>query len=178
MMKHSTPTGKKYSIAVRLTGFWNMVICKDFKLKQPAEEDGTNEYPHDGIVGVDASRRIVIEANVVGRDLVGAVKEAQARVAREVLLPTGYYLTWGGQFEIEQQAMRRLAIAVPLVIGLIFLLLFFTFGNLRQAALILLAIPFAMVGACWPCGSAGCICQSLPPSALLLSLAWPSSMGW
>lgn len=93
-----------------------------------------------------ASRRIVIEANVVGRDLVGAVEEAQAGVGRLVKLPPGYYVTWGGQFENQQQAMARLAVVVPLVIGLIFLLLFFTFGNLRQAALILLAIPFAMVG--------------------------------
>jgi cobalt-zinc-cadmium resistance protein CzcA len=93
-----------------------------------------------------ASRRIVIEANVVDRDLVGAVEEAQAAVNRLVKLPPGYYVTWGGQFENQQQAMARLAIVVPLVIALIFLLLFFTFGNLRQAALILLAIPFAMVG--------------------------------
>lgn len=93
-----------------------------------------------------ASRRIVIEANVVGRDLVGAVEEAQAAVGRLVKFPPGYYLTWGGQFENQRQAMARLAVVVPLVIGLIFLLLFFTFGNLRQAALILLAIPFAMVG--------------------------------
>ena len=93
-----------------------------------------------------ASRRIVIEANVVGRDLVGAVEEAQAAVSRQVQLPRGYYVTWGGQFENQQQAMARLAVVVPLVIGLIFLLLYFTFGNLRQAALILLAIPFAMVG--------------------------------
>ena len=93
-----------------------------------------------------ASRRIVIEANVVGRDLVGAVEEARAATTRLVQLPPGYYLIWGGQFENQQQAMARLAIVVPLVIGLIFLLLFVTFGNLRQAALILLAIPFAMVG--------------------------------
>jgi cobalt-zinc-cadmium resistance protein CzcA len=93
-----------------------------------------------------ASRRIVIEANVVGRDLVGAVEEAQAAVSRHVQLPSGYYVTWGGQFENQQQATARLAVVVPLVVGLIFLLLFFTFGNLRQAALILLAIPFAMVG--------------------------------
>ena len=93
-----------------------------------------------------ASRRIVIEANVVGRDLVGAVEEARAEVGRLVLLPPGYYVTWGGQFENQQQAMARLAVVVPLVIGLIFLLLYFTFGNLRQASLILLAIPFAMVG--------------------------------
>jgi heavy metal efflux system protein len=93
-----------------------------------------------------ASRRIVIEANVVGRDLVGAVEEAQTAVSRRIQLPTGYYVTWGGQFENQQKAMARLAVVVPLVIGLIFLLLYFTFGNLRHAALILLAIPFAMVG--------------------------------
>jgi heavy metal efflux system protein len=93
-----------------------------------------------------ASRRIVIEANVVGRDLVGAVEDAQTAVSRQVQLPPGYYVTWGGQFENQQKAMARLAVVVPLVIGLIFLLLFFTFGNLRQAALILLAIPFAMIG--------------------------------
>ena len=93
-----------------------------------------------------ASRRIVIEANVVDRDLVGAVEEARGAVDRLVKLPPGYYVTWGGQFENQQKAMARLAVVVPLVIALIFLLLFFTFGNLRQAGLILLAIPFAMVG--------------------------------
>ena len=93
-----------------------------------------------------ASRRIVIECNIVGRDLVGAIQEAQASVATQVHLPSGYYLTWGGQFENQQRAMARLAIVVPLVIGLIFLLLFFTFGIIRQATLILLAIPFALVG--------------------------------
>lgn len=93
-----------------------------------------------------ASRRLVIEVNVVGRDLVGAVEEAQAGVSRLVQLPPGYYVTWGGQFENQRRAMARLGVVVPAVIGLIFLLLFFTFGNVRQAALILLAIPFAMVG--------------------------------
>ncbi|MDX2251994.1 MAG: CusA/CzcA family heavy metal efflux RND transporter [Nitrospira sp.] len=93
-----------------------------------------------------ASRRIVIEANVVGRDLVGAVEEAQTMVANLVQLPPGYYVTWGGQFENQQRAMARLAIVVPIVIALIFLLLFLTFGNIRQVGLILLAIPFAMVG--------------------------------
>jgi cobalt-zinc-cadmium resistance protein CzcA len=93
-----------------------------------------------------ARRRIVVEANVIGRDLVGAVEEARAAVEHRVQLLPGYYVTWGGQFENQQRAMTRLAIVVPMVIGLIFLLLFLTFGNVRQAALILLAIPFAMVG--------------------------------
>ena len=93
-----------------------------------------------------ARRRIVVEANVIGRDLVGAVEGARTSVEQQVQLPPGYYVTWGGQFENQQRAMTRLAIVVPMVIGLIFLLLFVTFGNVRQAALILLAIPFAMVG--------------------------------
>jgi len=93
-----------------------------------------------------ASRRIVVEANVIGRDLVGAVEEAQAAVGSLVQLPPGYHVTWGGQFENQQRAMARLAVVVPVVIGLIFLLLFLTFGNFRQAVLVLLAIPFAMVG--------------------------------
>jgi cobalt-zinc-cadmium resistance protein CzcA len=93
-----------------------------------------------------ASRRLVIEANVIGRDLVGAVQEAQRVVANQVALPPGCYVTWGGQFENQRRAMARLALVVPLVIGLIALLLYLTFGSFRQAALILLAIPFAMVG--------------------------------
>jgi cobalt-zinc-cadmium resistance protein CzcA len=93
-----------------------------------------------------ASRRLVIEANVIGRDLVGAVQEAQRVVADQVALPPGYYVTWGGQFENQRRAMARLTLVVPMVIGLIFLLLYLTFGSFRQAALILLAIPFAMVG--------------------------------
>ncbi len=116
-----------------------------------------------------ASRRIVIEANVVERDLVGAVEEAQAAVSRLVQLPTGYYLTWGGQFENQRKAMARLAVVVPLVVTLIFLLLYFTFGNLRQAALILLAIPFAMVGgllALWLMG----IYLSVPASVGFIAL--------
>lgn len=93
-----------------------------------------------------ASRRIVIELNVVGRDLVGAVEEAQSAVGRLVSLSPGYYVTWGGQFENQRRAMARLAVVVPVVFVLIFLLLFFTFRTIKQAALILLAIPFAMVG--------------------------------
>ncbi len=93
-----------------------------------------------------ASRRIVIELNVVGRDLVGAVEEAQSAVGRLVSLSPGYYVTWGGQFENQRRAMARLVVVVPAVFGLIFLLLFFTFRKIKQAALILLAIPFAMVG--------------------------------
>ncbi len=111
------------------------------------------ELAHIGIVEgpaqvsrEDSRRRLVIEFNIVGRDLVGAVEEAQALVASRVTLPSGYFVTWGGQFENEQRAMARLSIVVPLAIGLIFLLLFFTFGAIRHAGLIILNIPFALIG--------------------------------
>ncbi len=91
-------------------------------------------------------RRIVVQANVRGRDMGGFVAEAQRAVAAEVDLPPGYQVTWGGQFENQQRAMRRLTIIVPLTIALIFLLLYFSFGSLRQALLIILNVPFAMIG--------------------------------
>ena len=88
----------------------------------------------------------VVQANVRERDLGGFVAEAQERVQREVALPAGYRVTWGGQFENQQRAMKRLAIIVPLTIALIFLLLFSSFGSLRQATLIILNVPFALIG--------------------------------
>ena len=91
-------------------------------------------------------RRIVVQANVEGRDLGGFVAEAQAEVARKVTLPTGYFVTWGGQFENQRRAMTRLGIIVPVTIGLIFLLLFGSFNSLKQATLIILNVPFALVG--------------------------------
>ena len=92
------------------------------------------------------SRYSVIIANVDGRDLVGFVDEAKARIAREIKLPGGYHLAWGGQFENQQRAAQRLMIVIPVALGLIFLLLFSTFGSLRQALLVLSNIPFALVG--------------------------------
>lgn len=94
----------------------------------------------------DGQRRIVIQLNVRGRDMGGFVAEAQRRIASGVTLPTGYFLTWGGQFENQQRAMKRLAIIVPITIGLIYLLLFASFNSLRQAALIILNVPFALIG--------------------------------
>ena len=92
------------------------------------------------------SRYSVVIANVVGRDLVGFVEEGQAKIAQAVKLPTGYRVTWGGQFENQQRAAARLALVVPLSLGLIFVILFSTFGSVRQALLVLSNVPFAMVG--------------------------------
>ncbi|MEN6560500.1 MAG: CusA/CzcA family heavy metal efflux RND transporter [Acidobacteriota bacterium] len=91
-------------------------------------------------------RRIGIECNISGRDLGGFVAEARRAIGREVGLPAGYFLTWGGQFENQQRAMQRLAFILPATIGLIILLLFLTFGSLRLSLLVLLDLPFALIG--------------------------------
>jgi heavy metal efflux system protein len=92
------------------------------------------------------SRYALVQANVDGRDLVGFVEEAKAAVAQKVQLPAGYHLSWGGQFENQQRAAARLGLVVPAALVLIFIVLFMTFGSVRQALLILLNIPFALVG--------------------------------
>ena len=91
-------------------------------------------------------RMAVIRSNVEGRDLVGFVDQAREQVEQRIALPQGYYLEWGGQFENQQRAASRLALVVPLSLGLIFLLLFLTFGSLRQALLILTNVPLALIG--------------------------------
>ncbi len=92
------------------------------------------------------SRYSVVIANVSGRDLVGFVEEAKAKIAKAISLPTGYHISWGGQFENQQRAAARLTLVVPLALGLIFLILFSTFGSVRQSLLVLSNIPFALVG--------------------------------
>lgn len=102
---------------------------------------GPKQISHD-----NGQRRIVIQLNVRGRDMGGFVAEAQQQIAAKVKLPVGYSITWGGQFENQQRAMKRLAVIVPITIALIFLLLFSSFGSLKQAALIILNVPFALIG--------------------------------
>jgi cobalt-zinc-cadmium resistance protein CzcA len=93
-----------------------------------------------------AKRRIVIGINVQDRDLGGFVKELQERVEREVQLPTGYTIEWGGQFQNMERALNHLRIIVPITIGAIFFLLFLLFGSLRFAGLIITVLPFASIG--------------------------------
>jgi len=103
----------------------------------------------EGVVSVArerGQRYVVTRSNVQDRDLVGFVAEAREKVAQQVKLPTGYYVEWGGQFENQQRAAARLSLVVPVALGLIFLLLFSTFGSVRQAVLVLSNIPLAMIG--------------------------------
>lgn len=94
----------------------------------------------------DGQRRMVVQSNVRGRDLGSFVSEARQKIEGQVTLPPGYYYRWGGQFENQQSAMARLAVVVPVVIVIIFGLLFVSFDSVKQALLILLNVPFASVG--------------------------------
>ncbi|MBK7863302.1 MAG: efflux RND transporter permease subunit [Archangiaceae bacterium] len=92
------------------------------------------------------SRRLTVEFNVRGRDLLSVVNDARARVADAVKLPVGYRTEWGGQFQHYLEARARLAWVVPLALGLIMFLLWLSFGSLRTGGLIFLTVPFAVVG--------------------------------
>lgn len=103
----------------------------------------------EGVVSIGrekGQRFVVVRSNVEGRDLVGFVEEARKAVAEKVELPAGFRVEFGGQFENQQRAAARLALVIPLSLGLIFLLLFSTFGSVRQAVLVLSNIPLAMIG--------------------------------
>lgn len=103
----------------------------------------------EGAVSVgreQGQRFVVVRSNVQGRDLVGFVDEARQKVGEQVKLPTGYTVEFGGQFENQQRAAATLSLVVPVALGLIFLLLFSTFGLVRQAVLVLANIPLAMIG--------------------------------
>ncbi len=103
----------------------------------------------------DAARMAVVQANVSGRDLVGFVEEAKARVAADLKLEAGYQLAWGGQFENQQRAAKRLLLVIPVALALIFHILFTTFGSVRQAAMVFVNIPFALIGGVFALLAAG-----------------------
>ncbi|NVO00429.1 MAG: efflux RND transporter permease subunit [Geobacteraceae bacterium] len=94
----------------------------------------------------DGVRRIGIEMNITGRDIGSFVEEAKQKIKAQVKLPSGYYLTWGGQFENQQRAMGRLLIIGPVAISMILLLLYITFRSIRLALLVISNLPFALIG--------------------------------
>lgn len=94
----------------------------------------------------DVQRRVVIQSNVNGRDMGGLVSELRERIHKEINLPDGYTVVFGGQFENQKRAQKRLMIVVPLSLGLIFLLLYFAFNSVGQALLIMLNVPLALIG--------------------------------
>ncbi|RJP72792.1 MAG: efflux RND transporter permease subunit [Ignavibacteriales bacterium] len=114
----------------------------------------------------DGIRRIGIEMNISGRDIGSFVAEAKQKIKDNIKLPAGYYLTWGGQFENQQRAMAKLMIIGPIAVGLILLLLFFTFKSVRLSLLVISNLPFALIGGIF----------SLYISGLYLSV--PASVGF
>jgi cobalt-zinc-cadmium resistance protein CzcA len=91
-------------------------------------------------------RYAVIQMDVKGRDVDGFVNEASQRLSQQVKLPAGYWIEWGGAFENQQRALARLALIVPLTIGLIFILLYTAFNSVRHATMIIANVPFAIIG--------------------------------
>ena len=94
----------------------------------------------------EGQRRIVVMSNVRGRDLGSFVAEVRSKLDREITLPPGYFIEYGGQFENQRRAMQRLALIVPIVIGVIFLLLYVTFNSVKQALLVVGNFSFALIG--------------------------------
>ncbi len=91
-------------------------------------------------------RKTVVQSNVEGRDLVGFVDDVKKRIEKEIKLPAGYFIEYGGEFENQQRAAKRLMIIVPISIFMIFILLFMSFNSITQALLVLVNIPLALVG--------------------------------
>src|SRR5215211_2583774 len=94
----------------------------------------------------NGERMVIVQSNVRGRDLGGFAAAVKDEVGRRVQLPPGYFVTYGGQFENQERAMKRLSLIVPLVLLLIIAFLYASFGNARQALLVMLNVPFALVG--------------------------------
>lgn len=122
----ATPTGQQIPLS---------------QLAQVTMEQAPNQIQRD-----NTRRRITLGFNVRGRDVESIITELQGKVAQQIKLPAGYSITYGGQFENLVEAKRRLSIAVPIALGLIFALLFFTFHSVRQSLLIFTAIPMAAIG--------------------------------
>lgn len=91
-------------------------------------------------------RKTVVQSNIQGRDLVSFVEEAKQEIAQNVKMPAGYYLTYGGEFENQQRAAARLMLIIPLSLFMIFILLFVSFNSIRQALLVLVNVPLALIG--------------------------------
>ncbi|MBL7870979.1 MAG: efflux RND transporter permease subunit [Cyclobacteriaceae bacterium] len=147
---------RRYDLTVRLSSqsrqsiedvrnlFISSVKGEQIPLKQLADVEfkiGPNQIQRE-----DAKRRIIVGFNVRGRDVASIVEELQQKITTQVDFPPGYFPTYGGQFENLKEAKARLSIAVPVALLLILMLLFFTFGSLKQSVLIFTAIPMSAIG--------------------------------
>ena len=147
---------RRFPLQVRISPEWRQDVEKlrQIKIDDPQGrqipisqladiviEDGPSEISRHAI-----RRRLLIQCNVRGRDLAGFVADAQKTVDKQVALPSGYSLAWGGQFQNLQQASQRLMVAVPVALFLIFALLYVTFDSVKLTLLIYLNVPIAATG--------------------------------
>jgi heavy metal efflux system protein len=116
------------------------------------------------------TRTVRVEVNLRGRDLVSWVTEAKAKVSKAVPIPSGYSITWGGQFENFERAQQRLAIVVPLALGIILGMLLWMFGNFRYAIAVFATVPFALTGGIFGLFGRG-LSFSIPAAVGFIALA-------
>jgi len=147
---------RRYTVALRLPGHYRTDpdAMRKILLRAPGGEQVALEQVAN--VGVrrgpelinreQGQRRIVVMSNVRGRDLGSFVAEVRAKIDRDIALPTGYFVEYGGQFENQERATRRLVLIAPIAIVLIFILLYLTFRSVKLALLVVGNVPFALVG--------------------------------
>ena len=146
---------KKFAVAVRLReeqrqmeNIKNILVDTPDGQRIPLDQLATISI-REGAMNISrefGTRVMAVGVFIENRDMGSLVAEMQDRVNKEIKLPAGYYITWGGEFENQQRAMKRLALIVPVSVLLIFALLFNAFGSARNASLILLNVPFALIG--------------------------------
>ena len=147
---------KRYTVALHLPEKYRSDpdAMRAIQLKAPGgEQVALDQVAHldvtrgpEKVEREDGQRRIVVMSNVRGRDLGSFVDEVQSKIEKDVTLPPGYFIAYGGQFENQERATRRLMIVVPIVIAVIFVLLYLTFGTIKPALLAVGNVPFAVVG--------------------------------
>ena len=148
---------RRFDITLRLAEAYRDAVddVPDLPIALP---DGSGSIPLSAVAKVEVrqgagrisreagGRNVAVKANLLGRDQGSFVEEAMQKVNAEVKLPPGYYITWGGQFENQQRALARLKVIVPLSVLMIFVLLFWMFRSIRPALLVILMVPFTLIG--------------------------------
>lgn len=147
---------KRFDVVVRMdennrgdiTDVSNLFIPLPNGQQVPLSQVASVEYEQGPVqvIREDGKRRITVGLNVRGRDIKSVVEEIQAKLDKSFKLPAGYYVTYGGQFENLIEASKRLSVALPIALGLILVLLYFTFKSVKQALLIFTAIPLSAIG--------------------------------
>ncbi|MHC0440345.1 efflux RND transporter permease subunit [Flavobacterium sp. 3-210] len=147
---------KRFDVVVRMnednrgdiTDVSNLFIPLPNGQQVPLSQVASVEYEQGPVqvIREDGKRRITVGLNVRGRDIKSVVEEIQSKLDKNFKLPTGYYVTYGGQFENLIEASKRLSVALPIALGLILVLLYFTFKSVKQALLIFSAIPLSAIG--------------------------------